>query len=411
MDKRYLSRVLLYLLLGLFALALILEIGYQFYDSAYESVEAIDANLSNLSMTEDTFGFLTFEDEQILYSSTDGSCRYLVSDGEKVSKGQTVAQVYEQIGETGQQIAGLESEIAVLTRAQTLAPSYSTTAVETAIATLRAELAELSAKGEYAALSEVEENLRLMMAISQIATGQVTSYAGRIEELQSELEGLETSIGSGSAVKITESGYFYCNVDGYENLLTFSDLSSMTASECLSVFEAQPATAPESSYAVGKLVNGYTWHMICELNPESVASFSEGSSYSILFGRQKTEVKMTLSRLLVDEDTGRVAALFTSDRQPVGLDFTRMQSVSVVYDSYSGYEIPAGALRIVDGVTGVYVLHGSVVQFREIRSVYRGDGYVFSLAEFESDSGKTALSRYDRIIVKGKDLYVGKIIS
>ncbi|MGM9636919.1 MAG: HlyD family efflux transporter periplasmic adaptor subunit [Eubacteriales bacterium] len=411
MDKRYLSRVLLYLLLALFALALILEIGYQFYDSAYESVEAIDANLTTLSMTEDTFGFLTFEDEQPLYSNTNGSCLYLVSDGEKVSNGQTVAKVYDQTDGTDQQIAELERKIAVLTRAQTLAPSYSTTAVETGIATLRAELTELTAKGEYAALSEVEEELRLMLAISRIATGQVTSYSGAIQEFQTELEGLEASVGNGSAVKITDSGYFYCNVDGYENLLTFSDLSSLTAADCLGLFDAQPAVSPEGSYAVGKLVSGYTWHMICELNPESVASFSEGNSYSVLFGRQKTEVKMTLSQLLVDEDTGRVAALFTSDRQPDGFDFTRMQSVSVVYDTCSGFEIPAGALRIVDGIPGVYVLHGSVVQFREICSVYSGDGYVFSLAEFESDSGKTALSRYDRIIVKGKDLYVGKIIS
>lgn len=411
MDKRYLSRVLLYLLLALFALALILEIGYQFYDSVYESVEAIDANLSTLSMTEDTFGFLSFEGEQTLYSESGGPCRYMVSDGEKVGKGQTVARVYDQEDGTALRMEEIESEIAVLTRAQTLASSYSTTAVETGIATLRAELAELSAKGEYAALSETEEQIRLMLAISRIATGQVSSYAGQIEELQSELQSLEAAIGNGSAVKITESGYFYCTADGYENLVSFSDLNSLTASDCLSVFDAQPAAAPEGSYAVGKLVSGYTWHMICELNPESVASFSEGNSYPVLFGRQKTEVKMTLSRLLTDEDTGRVAALFTSDRQPDGFDFTRMQSVSVVYDTCVGYEVPAGALRIVDGVTGVYVLHGSVVQFREVRSVYSGDGYVFALSEFESDSGKTALSRYDRIIVKGKDLYVGKIIS
>lgn len=411
MDKRYLSRVLLYLLLGLFALALILEIGYQFYDSVYDSVEAIDANLSTHRLSEDTLGFLTLEGEKTLYSDVDGPCRYLVSDGEKVRNGQTVAKVYDRTDGAVDRMAEIESEIAVLTRAQTLASSYSPAAVETGIATLRAKLAELSAKGEFSALSEVEEQLRLMLAISRISTGQVTSYARRIGELQTELQELERSVGSGSALKITESGYFYCNVDGYENLVQFSDLSLLTASDCLSVFDAQPAMAPEGSYAVGKLVSGFTWHVICELNPESVPSFSEGNSYSVLFGRQKTEVKMKLSRLLTDEETGRVAALFTSDRLPEGFDFTRMQTVSVVYDSCSGFEIPAGALRIVDGVPGVYVLHGSVVQFREIRSVYSGDGYVFSLADFESDSGKTALSRYDRIIVKGKDLYVGKIIS
>jgi hypothetical protein len=58
----------------------------------------------------------------------------------------------------------------------------------------------------------------------------------------------------------------------------------------------------------------------------------------------------------------------------------------------------------------VFVLHGSVVQFRQVEILYSQEGMIFSSASFQAESGYTALSRYDLIILNGKDLYVGKII-
>lgn len=412
MDKRYLSHVLLYLVLTVFGIALIVEIAYQFYDSVYDSVETLDMSATTYRQTIDTLGFIGRQ-ETVLTSESSGVCRYNIPDGELVSAGQTVAEVYDRSAgslSAINSIRSLENQIAILESAQTLASGYTPAAVEKAIAELRGMLVTAREQGDLAAISAAESDLRLMLAISRIVTGKAASYKNDIEALREDLQSAVGRLGDpAESVKSTEPGCFYSSVDGYENLVDFSNLKELDAASCLRVFDGQVGESGEGT-PVGKLVDAFSWNLICEVDPALADMLSVGFDYTVLLNAQSTEVTLTLSALLTDEESGRIAAVFTADRMPTGMDFTRFQSVSVVISTYDGYEVPAEALRILDGVTGVYVLHGSVVQFREIQSEFSGDGYIFTPADFESDSEYKPLSFYDRVVVKGKDLYVGKII-
>lgn len=413
MDKRYLTHVLFYLVLTVFGLALIAEIGYQFYDSVYESVETVDMTASEYRQTIDTVGFFGRQ-ETVLTADSAGICRTLVPDGELVSSGQNVVGVYaDSAGNDAamEQIREIEGEISTLESAQTLASGYTPASVERAIAELRAMLVREREKGDLAAVRETESTLRLMLSISRIVTGKVPSYKDEIAALNRRLDQTLSELGSPAQnVKSTGSGRFYSHVDGYENALDFSSPGSLTAKDCLSALDRRQDGSGGGGGSVGKLADAFTWYLICETDPDQSQMLSVGSAYSVDLRDQGRSVELTLYGLYPDEESGRIAAVFRADRIPEGMDFTRFQSVSVVISSTQGYEIPTGALRIVDGVSGVYVLHGSVVQFREIQSLYCGDGYVFSPEAFESDSKYAHLSFYDRVIVKGKDLYVGKIV-
>ena len=62
---------------------------------------------------------------------------------------------------------------------------------------------------------------------------------------------------------------------------------------------------------------------------------------------------------------------------------------------------------------GVYVLYGSEVQFKQIAILYATKDYVIcdtSPQEGTLFNGET-ISLYDKVIVKGDDLYDGKVIS
>ena len=65
---------------------------------------------------------------------------------------------------------------------------------------------------------------------------------------------------------------------------------------------------------------------------------------------------------------------------------------------------------MLDGVTGVYVLKGSVVEFREVSPIAMSDGTILVDAEAESTGKYSALKYYDILVVRGKELYVGKIV-
>ena len=82
--------------------------------------------------------------------------------------------------------------------------------------------------------------------------------------------------------------------------------------------------------------------------------------------------------------------------------------MTVVKKEYSGLKIPKSALRVVDSKRGVYVLTGMQVKFVEVNIIYSADNYM--LCEKQTDDEKS-LRLYDDVIVKGKNLYDGKIVS
>ena len=78
-------------------------------------------------------------------------------------------------------------------------------------------------------------------------------------------------------------------------------------------------------------------------------------------------------------------------------------------------------LENADGLTGVYVLSGKRVVFKPIQILYHADNHVIAReAVYYKDNGEVdtektpslpQLEAYDRVIVKGKNLYDGKVIN
>ena len=69
--------------------------------------------------------------------------------------------------------------------------------------------------------------------------------------------------------------------------------------------------------------------------------------------------------------------------------------------------MPRKALRAPDSVPGVYVLTGMQIEFKPVEIIYTGEDYIICK---KSDSDD-ALRLYDQVVVKGKNLYDGKIVS
>ncbi|MPM49547.1 hypothetical protein SDC9_96277 [bioreactor metagenome] len=65
------------------------------------------------------------------------------------------------------------------------------------------------------------------------------------------------------------------------------------------------------------------------------------------------------------------------------------------------------ARRVVDGVTGVYVLSGMEMTFKPIEAVYTTDSY--TIVKWDP-SKPGALKLYDEIILSGKGIYDGKVV-
>jgi len=73
--------------------------------------------------------------------------------------------------------------------------------------------------------------------------------------------------------------------------------------------------------------------------------------------------------------------------------------------------LPITAVRYENGLPGVYVLRGSMVKYRLVEILSSGDGYVIVSGNVvPPEEGMSSLSRYDRVIVRGQNLFDGKVI-
>ena len=85
-----------------------------------------------------------------------------------------------------------------------------------------------------------------------------------------------------------------------------------------------------------------------------------------------------------------------------------------------GLSVPKSAVRVVDGVKGVYILVGDVIRFRRIEITDERDNYyvvriksnndVFEQEEETQGRDVKYISLYDNVVVSGKDLFDGKIV-
>ena len=89
----------------------------------------------------------------------------------------------------------------------------------------------------------------------------------------------------------------------------------------------------------------------------------------------------------------------------------RIVNMSLTVETHEGFQIPTSAYVVYKGVHGVFVLKGFVVQFREVSVVYRKDSMLIAEVSPKDKSGLfKLLAENDNIIIKGEDLYDGKIV-
>ena len=107
-----------------------------------------------------------------------------------------------------------------------------------------------------------------------------------------------------------------------------------------------------------------------------------------------------------DSEDGQALLVLRSTRFTGDLAGFRDQQATLKVAERTGLRVNLGAVRFVDGKMGVYILEGITAHFVTIDPVWSGETYLL----VRSDGGPGTLELYDQIIVKGRDLYDGKVV-
>lgn len=335
------------------------------------------------------------------------------AEGERVSKGRSVATVYqnEQALDRARELSALREQLAQLEYAQSAARDAETALrldgeIESDIVALRAAFAS----GNYAALASSAAALETTVLRREFAYRGSADLSGRIASLEEQIRSAAAAVGGASrTVTAPFAGTYSAVADGYESVLTPGLLNIVTPAE----FEALTPDGPGS--AVGKLIRSDTWYYAAVVDEADARRVEAGRTYQLALSGVGGTLPVTAAPA-GNAYGGRCLLVLSSDRYLSSVTTLRAQSAELILESYEGLRIPKNALRIGEGgKTGVYCRIGLQSYFKPVELVYQGEDYCLVRpgeisAVTESDLILYTLRAGDEVIVTAGELFNGKVI-
>lgn len=380
---------------------------HQFISSVYSPVKTETAVFYSASDGLNITG-LIIRSETLVTSSEGGVMHFVLEDGSRVAKDGVIANIYDSESAS----ITLSKIDSVNTKIEDIEEMLSYNDLEAADLDMINAKATQSlnnlivsgASGNYGDLPELSDELLSALNRRQVAMGETTDFSAQLEQLKAEKNELSASLPSAKGkVKAAMSGYFVSKADGYETVLTCGNPESITPEFMSSVSAAE---LPDG--VIGKIVSDYEWYIAAEISINESLKYKEGDSLTIYTSvKSYPKLPVTVKKINISESSSSAVVVFSCNEMNSELATMRSGPMTVVTKEYDGLRVPSSALRVVDSKRGVYVLTGMQVKFVEVNVLYKDDSYMICEKQTSDES---VLRLYDEVIVKGKNLYDGKIV-
>lgn len=347
-------------------------------------------------------------DEKPVVHSSGGVLHFLVEDGTRVSKNGTIANVYNdadssvvmsELDAVTKKIADIE-ELQNYNNLQASDLNLANTKVSSALNKL---IFDCSA-GNFITASSRSDELISSINHRQIITGEQTDFSAQLASLNDRLQQLNQRLPQAVGRLTAErSGYFVSVTDGYETVLGSQMLDDITPE-----FLKNLTAAEESAGTVGKIVSDYEWYIAAKVTINDSLKYKVGDTLQIRTTVQSMPIlSVTVHQINMSQSGEAAVIIFSCNQLSSELASMRTGAMTVIRNVYSGLRLPKRALRVVDGETGVYVRSGATLKFVTVKVVYQTEDMI--ICEQQQSNSKV-LRLYDEVVVKGKNLYDGKII-
>ncbi len=402
-PKQKIATVLVAVLLAAPALYLGIQ-AFAIVNRPYRTETAIEYDMSDSLLAD---GYLVFDQVQVEGA---GNLGYLVENGERVSAGTQVAEVYtdEAQARSRQQLEELNVQIDLLEKSENTGGTDVDMLLREQTNALYDLLDQIDSQ-QYSQITESANEYLLAANKMQIMTGQVNNFSAARAALEEQKAQAEAQLGQPAAINAPAGGYFISADSGDFLSYTAEQLDQMDPAALQAAIQQSEGVAPMAG--AGKVVTSYTWRFYGVCTAQESEKFANVTEVNISFpGEAEKVLPATVESVEVNEEQG--LAKFVIRCEYVGADVLSLSKAQAQIDfqSYEGIRIDARALHIVDGEKGVYVKYGNLARWRKINIIYQNDEYL--LIEKGGKVGTDNEVRlFDEVIVEGTDLRDGKILS
>lgn len=386
-------------------LLLIAFVFFQVFRNSFETVETETVIKTTVIEYVDA-NAMAIRSESLVCSDISGVAVYSAANGEKVAKGSTLIEYYNNQSDVAKKkkIDELEEQIRTLTELDEQ-NSYTVGDLDVISSQISSGLyAVLDAceAPDKRKLNDAGKTLLKAMNQGQIATGREKDYKSVIGKLEAKLDKLKSSYnGSIGSFVSEESGYFVNSADGYESSFTYDNVLDMTYAD----IENVNATALPNN-CVGKLINSDEWYFVAQFDASDSRNIVAGKSVTVKIPYSDIgEFKMYVEKVTENLD-GTATAILSCSYMSSELSTLRSQKIQIVAGKHTGLRVNSKAVRVVDNETGVYVKIGKLIKFRKVDIIYNDEDFVIC----ESSQNAGQLKIYDEAVIKGKGLRHEKLL-
>ncbi len=362
--------------------------------------------------------------EQVLTDDTNGLLQLKRTEGERVSKGGTIAAVYADQDSLDRQseIERLELQKEQLEYARDASVgAEASMKLDAQILRSMREMRTALGDNQLSVAEDIGAALRAQVLKRDYSSEDGVDLTAQVQALQEQIKVLRGQAAQ-SIQRITapSSGLYSAVVDGYESLLTPAGLETITPSQLTTL---RPDPAVQSG--VGKLILGDAWYYAAAVQKEQAEALQalerEGKKLTLQFAKNVERSLPVRLHSVGAEENGRCVVTFQGRTHLAQLTLLRQQSARIISSGQEGIRIPKEALhatetrldretgeQIQEKQTGVYCVVGKEAWFKPAEVVYNGDGFL--LVRSTAEEEKDRLRPGDQVIVTAKGLYDGKIV-
>ena len=307
-------------------------------------------------------GFVVREEAVLLCSAAEVS--YTAAEGAWVGSGQIVAYGCDD----AQTAVRLEELRQLEERRQQLSNAW-TGAAEGSVSDLLLDLSRAAEGQALSTLPELSAALTPLILQDSLTGRDEDRVLARLAELDGQIDLLQAQTAQALPVAVGSAGYFSREADGLEAVLTPEALKNLTAAELTKLDEQ--AFLP--AHTAGRLIFGQSWYFAAAVPSDKLDGHREGEQVTLRLERQDFSAR--IERIGPSEGEVRLLVLSGSS----GLrDLTALRELTaqVIFRTWEGLRIPAEAVYVSEGETGVYAVSGARAKWKEVEILWDSGSYL-----------------------------------
>ncbi len=355
---------------------------------------------------------LIFRNQTLIQSPYTGYIEYSVSDNQKVHVGERIAYVYEnEINpELNNELKEINKRIEELEARKNETEMYinDPSKIEQYISGEIGNIYRAAYNKDFKEIREISTGIESQVSAKKILLGDMKTDDTELNNLKARKKELEANNNNKKySIYTPVSGSFMSKIDGMEEKLTVKAMEELTPKNFQKLdkekIENKSGNKAQKDNTFCKIVDTYKWYYTAVISAKEGEAFRTGESVKLRFSNiSGTAVDGKVHRIS-EEEGGKVVIVVSSDKYVDSVYSMSEADADIIRSTYSGIRIPSKAIRIKDGVKGVFVVRNSTVKFVEVDVLYADGGWTI----VRENKG---IKIYDNVIVSGRNLFDGKVL-